>query len=139
MQQIEPTAAGSGGELPFWRQFRWNLIAVFIGLALVPFLAIEALTLAQTASEAQRQVFNQLESVSQLKQNQIRRWLNDSRGALNLLASGPTGAALTALAADPADEALRQQANAALRGLVDLPRGADEGNLRFQQLVFYLP
>lgn len=71
--------------LPLWRQLRWILVLSFVALTALPMLIVMAFTLSQMEIQAQKQVFNQLESVAELKTHQINRWLNDSNNVLRLL------------------------------------------------------
>lgn len=71
--------------LPFWHQIRTRLILSFILLTLLPMVVVMSVILWQTRLQAQQQVLNQLESVAELKRNQISRWLQDSETILDLI------------------------------------------------------
>ena len=69
--------------LPVLRQLRWNLILYFILLAVVPMALTVAFALNQAIGQTRDQIRNQLESIVELKQDQLIRWLNDSQAALD--------------------------------------------------------
>jgi PAS domain S-box-containing protein len=94
----------------FWRQLRSHLILAFVSLAIILAAGIETVTITQMDAQAKQQVFRQLESVAQLKQHQIDRWLEDSAAALKVLLVGPTGRQLTSFATDPIAQAHEQAA-----------------------------
>jgi GAF domain-containing protein/HAMP domain-containing protein len=73
--------------LSFWRQLRWTLVLAFIVLAMLPVAITVWITLDQVNEQAQEQIERQLESVADLKRDQISRWLEDSGAALDLLLS----------------------------------------------------
>jgi anti-anti-sigma regulatory factor/HAMP domain-containing protein len=65
--------------LPRWRQLRWRLVLYFVLLATVPLLGAVGFALLQMRAHSERQVINQLESVVELKHDQLDRWLESSR------------------------------------------------------------
>ena len=65
--------------VPFWRQLRWNLIFFFVLLATLPVLSVTYVILLRTSTQATNQVYDQLDSVAELKQDQISRWLNEGK------------------------------------------------------------
>ena len=65
--------------VPFWRQLRWNLIFYFVLLATLPVLSATYVVLLRTSAQATNQVYDQLDSVAELKQDQISRWLNEGK------------------------------------------------------------
>jgi len=71
--------------LPFWRQLRWNLILYFVLLAIVPIVLVQFITLSLTTSDARSSVTHQLESVAQLKINQIQRWTDQVLSAVDII------------------------------------------------------
>lgn len=70
--------------VPFWRQLRWNLILFFVLLAIVPVAIAITITLYQGRLQATEQVENQLTSIAELKQGQLTRWIEASKGVLTL-------------------------------------------------------
>src|SRR5574341_37630 len=76
-------------QLPFWRQLRWNLVFYFVLLAVLPVLLVAAATLARTSAQARDQVYNQLDSVAQLKQDAILRALEQGDIAIDLVLRDP--------------------------------------------------
>ncbi|MBE7556492.1 MAG: substrate-binding domain-containing protein [Anaerolineales bacterium] len=70
--------------VPFWRQLRWNLILFFVLLAVVPVAIAITITLYQGRLQATEQVKNQLTSIAELKQGQLTRWIEASKGVLTL-------------------------------------------------------
>jgi two-component system sensor kinase len=74
-------------KIPFWRTLRWNLILVFVLLAVVPVALVGYFTIAQMKNQATQQVVNQLKTTATLKEGQIRRWLQTSQLALDVLLS----------------------------------------------------
>src|SRR5688500_6610934 len=94
--------------IPFWRQFRWQLITAFVLLAVVPVILIQTATNTVSRSAAQAQVFNQLQSVADLKRDQIERWLSDSTMALTFLLSRPVSDQMIAFASMPTPTADEQ-------------------------------
>lgn len=70
--------------MPFWRQLRWNLILFFVLLAVAPMVTAITVTLYQGRLQATKQVENQLTSIAELKQGQLTRWIEASKGVLTL-------------------------------------------------------
>ena len=99
---------GEGAALPFWRRLHWSLIVSFVCLAVLPVGIIEAITLPQSKVQAQQQVFNQLTSVAELKQNQIAGWLEGSQAVLNFLVFSPLHGMLITSTTDPSSSADEQ-------------------------------
>src|SRR5947208_1921781 len=87
--------------VPFWRQIRWQLIISFVLLAVVPVILIETISNTLNRNQAQAQVFNQLESIADLKRDQIANWINGSTTALTFLLSSPIQERLIAFANIP--------------------------------------
>src|SRR5215813_11668779 len=94
--------------LPIWRQMRWNLLFYFVLLAIVPLGLVQYFTLTQTNSQAQKQVLNQLESVSGLKSNEIHQWLDDSHRLLRGLLDPDTTQSMVDLLTVPTDAKQRE-------------------------------
>src|SRR6476660_8038168 len=72
-------------KLPFWQQLRWNLILYFVILAIVPVIIVQAITLTLTTQHARAEVTGQLSSITELKTNQIQRWLQEVRTSTDLI------------------------------------------------------
>jgi two-component system sensor kinase len=62
-------------DIPFWRRLRWNLTFYFVLLAIIPLGIVSFISLSQIRTQITQQVMGQLESVSLLKANQIKQWL----------------------------------------------------------------
>lgn len=91
-QQLSQTAKHSTSAstaLPLLRQLRWQILIVFVLLAILPILVVEIITLPRVMEQAETQVFQQLDSVAQLKGDQIQSWISNSHIALDLLLVGP--------------------------------------------------
>ena len=73
--------------LPFWRQLGWNLILSYILLGILPVLIATITILNQTSNQAINQVYNQLDSVAELKSDQILRWLDEGELIMDTLLS----------------------------------------------------
>jgi anti-anti-sigma regulatory factor/HAMP domain-containing protein len=126
--------------IPFWRQIRWQLITAFVLLAVVPAILIEMITNTVSRSEAQAQVFNQLQSVADLKRDQIESWISDSRTALGFLLSGPVNDRLIAFTNTPAPTADEQGQIDRLLSQAIVPDGATgKSATRFRNLFVYMP
>jgi anti-anti-sigma regulatory factor/HAMP domain-containing protein len=126
--------------IPFWRQFRWQLTAAFVLLAVLPVILIEAATNTVSRSGAQAQVFNQLQSVADLKRDQIESWINDSTTALTFLLSRPVNDQLIAFASTTAPTAEEQaQINRLLSQAITPASAIGEQATRFRSLFLYLP
>jgi anti-anti-sigma regulatory factor/HAMP domain-containing protein len=126
--------------IPFWRQFRWQLITAFVLLAVIPVILIEAATNTVSRSGAQVQVFNQLQSVADLKRDQIERWISDSTTALTFLLSRPVSEQLIAFTNTPTPTADEQAQIDRILSQVITPAGAiGEHATRFRSLFLYLP
>jgi GAF domain-containing protein/HAMP domain-containing protein len=87
---VQPVSAETlKANLPLRHQLRWTLTLVLILLAILPVIVTIAITLDRVNFQANEQILNQLESVAELKRDQISRWLEDSGSALDLLLSDP--------------------------------------------------
>ncbi|HEY0737079.1 MAG TPA: cache domain-containing protein, partial [Herpetosiphonaceae bacterium] len=76
MNAVSAPRAESQSTLPFWHQLRWRLVFFFVLLATVPLLTAMIFALVKMRTQTERQVINQLESVVELKHDQINRWLD---------------------------------------------------------------
>lgn len=118
-------------KLPFWRQLRWRLAIVFIILAVTPMTIVMTIVVINNQTQAQEQTLNQLESVAQLKQNQIEQWLEDSESNLQQYVAIIGEQRLSELAESSADDVAEQ---AILRVITE--QLADTSSL-FDELFFY--
>src|SRR5215207_11108266 len=127
-----------GAALPFWRRLHWSLIISFVCLAVLPVGIIEAITLPQSKVQAQQQVFNQLTSVAELKQNQIATWLAGSHAILDFLMSSPLHSMLVSIATNPSPSADEQNSlNSILKQEIAAQDGAADVGVRFRSLFVY--
>ncbi len=85
MSQTEPRNTAPEDRVPFWRQLRWSLILVLVGLVLVPILLIASVTLQQTARQGREQAARQLESIAELKTDQILRFVEEGNLVAQLI------------------------------------------------------
>lgn len=75
--------------IPWWAQLRTNLVIAFVLLAAVPVILVGYFTLHETRAHAEKQAFNQLESIAEIKQQQIYQWLQSNMSLIEaLLADG---------------------------------------------------
>lgn len=75
---------------PFWLKIRWNLILYSMLLAVIPLAVVSLFTVTRHAEQSNQQVFNQLESVTVLKTDQIERWLKENSDVIHLLMADET-------------------------------------------------
>src|SRR5947207_3697466 len=71
--------------LPFWRQLRWNLILYFVVLAVVPVIIVQIITLSLTTQDARASVIRQLQSVAEIKNEQIQSWTQQANNSTALI------------------------------------------------------
>ncbi|HEX6290881.1 MAG TPA: cache domain-containing protein, partial [Herpetosiphonaceae bacterium] len=123
--------------LPFWHQLRWRLVASFVLLATVPLLTATVFTLIGMRAQTEQQVINQLESVVELKHDQINRWLEANGLVMDSLLGQPNQRArLVNLAAAPAPDSSEQAAvSDALHNLAVLH--AIDGDPYFHRFLLY--
>lgn len=76
-------------KLPVWQQISWNLIINFVLLAVLPVIIIASIILVRTSAQSRQQVLNQLDSVAELKQDQIERWLDEGWLAIDFILAAP--------------------------------------------------
>jgi GAF domain-containing protein/HAMP domain-containing protein len=88
--------------LPFWKQLGWTMIVSYILLGILPVLIVTVAILNRTSSQAIDQVYNQLDSVAELKSDQILRWLDEGDLAMDTLLSGPNAERFANFAESPA-------------------------------------
>jgi anti-anti-sigma regulatory factor/HAMP domain-containing protein len=127
-------------KLPVWRQIRWQLILAFVLLAVVPVVVVAQITSTLTRDQLVSQALSQLESIADLKRDQIAGWVNDSTAGLDLLASSPVRADLIALAqAVPPSKDTQARIDAFLQEATTQPGQAEHQSIRFQALFVYTP
>ena len=76
-------------KIPFWQRLRYRLILLIVLITLIPTLIITTFTLNRISTSAQQQIINQLESVVELKQSQINRYLNEAILTLDSIQNQP--------------------------------------------------
>lgn len=74
--------------VPLWHQLGTYLTLAFILFGILPVLIVTLAILNRTRSQAIDQVYNQLDSVAELKSDQILRWLDQGNLAMDTLLSG---------------------------------------------------
>jgi anti-anti-sigma regulatory factor/HAMP domain-containing protein len=127
-------------QLPAWRQLRWRLLALFLLLTSVPLGLVQALTLPQLEANARQQALNQLESVADLKQHQIERWLTANKQLVALLATGPSADTLVPFASEPTPDAADQErVDAILRSAIASADAAGGTQRPLRSLFMYTP
>jgi PAS domain S-box-containing protein len=102
--------------LPFWRQLRWNLIFYFVVLAIIPIVALTIIRFNQETQRSEEDAYSELTIAAELKQDQLRRWLDDSNAGLRLLAGVESPALLLA---SPDDADLQARVNEFLRQSIE--------------------
>ncbi len=75
--------------IPFWQRLRSRLTAYFVILTVGVIGIVTTFTLIQVRNQSTQQTFYQLESIAQLKQNQITRWVDEGKRTLNLIIVDP--------------------------------------------------
>src|SRR3954467_1751023 len=71
--------------IPFRDQLRTRLALAFVALVVVSIVVVTGFTLYQVHEQTAHQTFRQLESVAQLKQNQITRWLQNADEQISVI------------------------------------------------------
>jgi anti-anti-sigma regulatory factor/HAMP domain-containing protein len=132
MNAVSASRTESQSTLPFWHQLRWRLVFYFVILATVPLLTAMSFALIKMRTQTERQVINQLESVVELKHDQINRWLEANAMVIDsFLGDIHHRSELIAFVAAP-DDAEQTAINDELRSLSQLRAGAKGGYfLRF--------
>src|SRR5512145_1380058 len=82
-----------------WHQLRTYLTVAFSLLAVLTVLIVTLVILNRTGSQARDQVYNQLDSVAELKSDQILRWLDEGNLAMDMVLSGSDSQRFTQFAA----------------------------------------
>src|SRR5262245_5002623 len=131
-QSPEPPVAPT---IPFWQQLRWRLIIAFVLLAVVPVILLETITNALNRDEVRAQVFNQLQSVADIKRDQITAWISDSTMSLGFLLSGPVSDRLITFTNTPTPTATEQAQIDDILSQALMPAGTNGGrSTRFRSL-----
>lgn len=104
MPKIEPARIS----LPFWRQLGWQLTLAFILLGILPVFFVTAVILNRTSEQATTQIYDQLDSVAELKSDQILRWLDEGNLAMDTLLSGSNSTRFSDFAASQFSTAAEQ-------------------------------
>jgi len=73
--------------IPFRNQLRTRLVFSSVALVVVSIVIVTGFTLYQVYQQSQQQSFNQLESVAQLKENQIKHWIDGANEQLSSIYS----------------------------------------------------
>src|SRR5262245_31749606 len=140
MMDLVSSQPAISSALPFWRQLRWQFILSFVLVAVVPVVIVASVTNTLTRAQAQNQVFRQLESVADLKRDQIVSWINDNEAALRLLTSGPVSDRLVGfLRTTTPTQAEQDQVNALLRAAMASADTAGRSQIQFRNLFLYTP
>lgn len=116
--------------LPLWRQLRTYLTVTVSLLAVLPVLIVTFAILNRTGSQARDQVYDQLDSVAELKSDQILRWLDEGNLAMDTVLSGPHSEEF-ANATNPQTSSIQQRAEVS-----DILAGAVESQY-FKRLFIY--
>jgi anti-anti-sigma regulatory factor/HAMP domain-containing protein len=126
--------------VPFWHQIRWQLIISFVLLAVIPVILIETISNRLSRNQAQAQVFNQLESIADLKRDQIANWIGGSTDALGFLLSDPIRDRLITFTNTPTPTVDQQsQIDGLLRQAITPDGIVGAHATRFRSLFLYLP
>lgn len=103
-----------------WQQMRWQIMLVCVILASVPLVLVEFITLPRVIDQAEQQIFAQLDSVTELKHDQIRTWIADSYTVISILLSSPVTREIGDFLAIPTPSAQQQESiNTLLRVAVE--------------------
>jgi anti-anti-sigma regulatory factor/HAMP domain-containing protein len=127
MHASRPITEGPDTALAPRHHLRRRLVLYFILLALIPLLVVMSFVLIQMQAQSEQQVINQLESVVELKQDQIDRWIDGNELVIeSFMADTDRFTRLvdfvTSESPDPAEQAA---INAMLRDLSLLHYGID--------------
>lgn len=141
MQTGRSTSAGAprrGSSLSPRRQLRVALVLAFVGMAIIPILVVMAATLNLVRAQTSAQIINQLESVVELKQDQITRWVVDSSEDLVLIHNGLDQSRLSGLLVDAADPESQRAISAGLQTFTTSTTDGS-GSEHFEALFIYDP
>jgi len=135
MLQSSAAALAPVKVIPFWRQFRFSLIIFFVILAVLPLGVVSFINISQQIEQAQSQVQEQLQSVVELKANQINLWLNQGTLSLNIILSNSRFEQLLVTSVT-APRVLSAEQNATLNRDI---RAFVQSNPYFEQFSVYSP
>lgn len=111
MQKIKSNPSS----LPFWRRMGTHLTLAFVLLGILPVFVVTYIILIRMSDQATSQVYDQLDSVAELKSDQILRWLDEGNLAMDTLLSGSNAAQFSNFAdAEIPDSRERTDLNAVL-------------------------
>src|SRR5688572_12460552 len=86
---IQTEQKESRPKLPIFRQLRTALIGLFVVLAVLPLAFIAWLLIGQATAQAEDQAFRQLDSVAELKTDQIDQFINEGDAAAESILADP--------------------------------------------------
>lgn len=117
----DPASGNTPRILPIWQQLRWRLIALFIIIALLPTGFLFGVMDQQTTRQYTEQTIAQLESIAEIKSDQIVRYLDEGDTAMEVLVSDPARHALFVdlLTADVPDPETQRQVFILLREMAN--------------------
>ncbi len=75
--------------IPFWYQLRWQLLLVFVLLAVLPVVIVMAVMLPRLSEHARDQVAQRLQAVVMLKKERVESWLEESIFVLGIPLADP--------------------------------------------------
>lgn len=107
-------------QIPFFSRIRSRLTLIFLMVSIIPIILITVVVLRQVDTQSRNQVFNQLESVSLLKSQQIETWLKSGSDLLQIMSTSPQ---ISLALQTPA---LIPQANIQLNNVVDASSSIEE-------------
>lgn len=138
MSNIE---SANQGRIPLRRQLRWRLAATFVLLTLVVITIVTTFTVAQLRNQSTRQTLLQLESVVDLKQNQINRWLETGDILLHTVIADPStqNRILNVLTFEATLPTVQESLNNSLKAGVNAQNEVDEQAYQrsFNELFIY--
>jgi len=122
--------------IPVARRLRTRLTAYFVLLTVGVIGIVTTFTLIQVRNQSMQQTFHQLESIAQLKQNQITRWVHEGERTLNLIIADPEiiDESMSVLADNPSAKAIQDTLNNEFRYSIEAQA---EGESIFNELIFY--
>ncbi|MBZ0280809.1 MAG: GAF domain-containing protein [Anaerolineae bacterium] len=132
--------ANTQANLPIWQQLRWRLTLYFVLLTVGVIAIITGFTLLQLRNQSTQQTFRQLESVAQLKQNQIARWLETGDLLLHAALSDPNTQTrvLNVLTFESTLPTAQSSLNASLAASVNAQSNlSDVNTLTFDEIFVY--
>lgn len=106
-------------QIPFFSRIRLRMTVLFLIIAIVPIALITAIVLRQFEVQSHTQTYNQIESISILKGQQIEQWLENGREQLAMFR-------VSMQAGYASREALTAQVSATISQLADTSTSIDE-------------